>query len=347
LANQPDCPPDQVDNNRFCGYNECNGLVQEQTIMDEIICPDPQLQDLFPIIQKYSSQLESLFNVDIALRGNKIMFEGQLRDKKNFKKYLDQIFKSTRNNGHINEDDFRISLSLADDGKIDRLEKEIRDRSAVKLNGKEVYPKTYNQNRYIRAMQNNDLVFSIGPAGTGKTFLAISVALQYLLKKRVERIVLTRPVVEAGEKLGFLPGDIQQKVNPYFRPLYDSLYYFIGFEKTSEYIENGIIEIAPLAYMRGRTINNAFIILDEGQNTSNAQMKMFLTRFGQNSKVVVTADISQIDLKEPKKSGIFKAIKILKRIKGIEINYLNAKDVVRNELVQKIIEAYDSKKDEI
>jgi len=315
--------------------------------MDEIICPDLQFQDLFPIIQKHSGQLESLFNVDIALRGNKIMFDGQVRDKKSFRKYLGQVLKSIEQNGVFNEDDFKISLSLAHDGKIELLEKEIRSRSAIKLNGRDVYPKTYNQNSYIRAMLNNDLVFSIGPAGTGKTFLAIAVALHYLLAKSVERIVLTRPVVEAGEKLGFLPGDIQQKVNPYFRPLYDSLYYFIGFEKTSEHIEKGIIEIAPLAYMRGRSINNAFIILDEGQNTSNAQMKMFLTRFGQNSKVVVTADISQIDLKEPKKSGIFKAIKILKRINGIEITHLTAKDVVRNELVQKIIEAYEAKKDEI
>lgn len=315
--------------------------------MDEIICPDLQFQDLFPIIQKHSGRLESQFNVDIALRGNKIMFDGQVRDKKSFRKYLEQILKSIEKNGVFNEDDFKISLSLANDGKIELLEKEIRSRSAIKLNGRDVYPKTYNQSSYIKAMLNNDLVFSIGPAGTGKTFLAIAIALHYLLTKSVERIVLTRPVVEAGEKLGFLPGDIQQKVNPYFRPLYDSLYYFIGFEKTSEHIEKGIIEIAPLAYMRGRSINNAFIILDEGQNTSNAQMKMFLTRFGQNSKVVVTADISQIDLKEPKKSGIFKAIKILKRIKGIEITHLNAKDVVRNELVQKIIEAYETKKDEI
>ena len=315
--------------------------------MEEIIYPDPHFQDLVPIIHKYTAQLESIFNVDIALRGDKIMFDGQARDKKTFRHYIKQVLKSLKQNGSFNEDDFKISLSLAHDGKIELIEKEIKSRSVLKLNGKEVFPKTHNQNNYIKAMLNNDLAFSIGPAGTGKTFLAIAVALQYLLKKKVERIVLTRPVVEAGEKLGFLPGDIQQKVNPYFRPLYDALYYFIGFDKTSEFIDKGIIEIAPLAYMRGRTINNAFIILDEGQNTSKAQMKMFLTRFGQHSKVVVTADISQIDLKEPKKSGIFKAIKILKSIKGIEIVHLNAIDVVRHELVQKIIEAYETKKNEI
>jgi phosphate starvation-inducible PhoH-like protein len=315
--------------------------------MEEIIYPDPHFQDLVPIINKYTAQLESMFNVDIALRGDKIMFDGQVRDKKNFRQYIKQILKSLKQNGSFTEDDFKISLSLANDGKIELMEKEIKSRSVLKLNGKEVSPKTHNQNNYIKAMLDNDLTFSIGPAGTGKTFLAIAVALQYLLKKRVERIVLTRPVVEAGEKLGFLPGDIQQKVNPYFRPLYDALYYFIGFDKTSEFIDKGIIEIAPLAYMRGRTINNSFIILDEGQNTSRAQMKMFLTRFGQNSKVVVTADISQIDLNEPNKSGIFKALKILKPIKGIKIVHLNATDVVRHELVQKIIEAYETKKNEI
>ncbi|MCK4836309.1 MAG: PhoH family protein [Candidatus Aminicenantes bacterium] len=315
--------------------------------MEEIIYPDPYSQDLFPIIQKNIVQLESTFKIDISLRGNKIMFEGESRYKKTFKKYLKHILELIKKNGDLNEDDFNLSLSLANDGKIEMIGKEIDSKSILKLNGKEVTAKTYNQSNYIKAMKKSDLVFSIGPAGTGKTFLAIAVALHYLLKKGVERIVLTRPVVEAGEKLGFLPGDIQQKVNPYFRPLYDALYHFIGFEKTSEYIEKGIIELAPLAYMRGRTINKAFIILDEGQNTSNSQMKMFLTRFGQNSKVVVTADISQIDLTEPKKSGIFKAIKILKSIKGIRIITLNSTDVIRHELVQKIIEAYEKKKNEV
>jgi phosphate starvation-inducible PhoH-like protein len=184
------------------------------------------------------------------------------------------------------------------------------------------------------------MVFGIGPAGTGKTFLAIAMALSALINKKVERIVLTRPVVEAGEKLGFLPGDIQQKINPYLRPLYDALYFLIGFERTAELIEKGIIEIAPLAYMRGRTISEAFIILDEGQNTVDSQMKMFLTRFGINSRVVVTADITQIDLNEPKKSGIFKAIGILKNVPGIAVVHLTMKDIVRHPLIQKIIEAY-------
>lgn len=315
--------------------------------MDEIIYPDPYSQDLFPIIQRHIDQLESTFHIDISLRGNKIMFQGEYGYRKKFKTYLNHLLEWIKKNGDLKEDDFKLSMNLAHQGKMEMIGKEIESKSIIKLNGKEVAPKTYNQSHYIKAMKRNDLVFSIGPAGTGKTFLAIAVALQYLLKKGVERIVLTRPVVEAGEKLGFLPGDIQQKVNPYFRPLYDALYHFIGFEKTSEYIEKGIIEIAPLAYMRGRTINEAFIILDEGQNTSNSQMKMFLTRFGQNSKVVVTADVSQIDLSEPKKSGIFKAISILKPIKGIEIATLNSTDVIRHRLVQKIIEAYEKKKHEV
>lgn len=312
--------------------------------MEEIIYQDPHFQDLFPIIQKNIDRVESIFKIEIAIRGNKIMFRGETRDKRDFKKYLKQILGLMKHHEKISDDDFKISLSLASEGKSDLIGIELNSKQTIQINGREVFPKTSNQNRYIKAINNNDLTFSIGPAGTGKTFLAIAVALQYLLKKNVERIVLTRPVVEAGEKLGFLPGDIQQKVNPYFRPLYDSLYHFIGFEKTSELIEKGIIEIAPLAYMRGRTINNAFIILDEGQNTSNAQMKMFLTRFGQYSRVVVTADISQIDLAEPKKSGILKAIRILENIRGIKIVTLNSTDVVRHELVQKIIEAYDKEK---
>ena len=291
--------------------------------------------------------MENTFGISIALRGNKIMFDGEIPNKKNFKKYIKNILLLSKDNGDITENDMNISLSMAKEGKIDSIRKELLKPVKIMINGKEVHPRTFNQREYVKTVEKNDLVFCIGPAGTGKTFLAISMALYYLLNKKLDRIVLTRPVVEAGEKLGFLPGDIQQKVNPYFRPLHDALYYLIGYDKSSELIDKGIIEIAPLAYMRGRTINNAFVILDEGQNTLNSQMKMFLTRFGQNSKVIVTADISQIDLSEPKKSGIFTAIKLLKNIDGIKIIYLNEKDIIRHPLVQKIVEAYEKRKTDV
>ena len=313
--------------------------------MEEIVYPEGLKNKFLVMIQNNLDQIESAFSIDLALRGNKIMFEGPPANTKKFKRYMRDMLQLSKEKGNWDESDFYMSLSMIKEDKIDLIKKELDHKIKINIsnNGKLVYPKTFNQREYVKAMQQNDLTFGIGPAGTGKTFLAISIALNYLFSKQAERIVLTRPVVEAGEKLGFLPGDIQQKVNPYFRPIYDALYHLIGFERTADLVEKEIIEIAPLAYMRGRTIDNAFIILDEGQNTLNSQMKMFLTRFGQNSKVVITADISQIDLDNPKKSGIFHAISILKNIKGIKIVYLNKKDVVRHPLVQKIIEAYEGK----
>ncbi len=308
--------------------------------MDEIIYPEHIKSNLLDLIHKNTEKIEDSFGISLALRGNKIMFDGQTKNKKKFKRYMHHILRATSESGELNVNDLEMSLSMVEENKIESIKKEVEKKIKIMINGKEVYPKTFKQKEYIRAICNNDLVFGIGPAGTGKTFLAISMALNHLLSKKVERIVLTRPVVEAGEKLGFLPGDIQQKVNPYFRPIYDALYHLIGFDKTAELIDKGIIEIAPLAYMRGRTIDNAFILLDEGQNTLDSQMIMFLTRFGQNSRVVITADITQIDLPEPKKSGIFKAIKLLNNIRGIKIITLTKRDVVRHPLVQKIIDAY-------
>jgi phosphate starvation-inducible PhoH-like protein len=309
--------------------------------MDEIIYPENLKPNLLNLIDKNTEKMEDSFGISLALRGNKIMFDGHTQNKRKFKKYMNHILKLTAENGDININDLNMSLSMVAENKIEAITTELGKKIKIFINGKEISPKTFNQKQYIKAILNNDMVFGIGPAGTGKTFLAIAMALNYLLSKQVERIVLTRPVVEAGEKLGFLPGDIQQKVNPYFRPIYDALYHMIGFDKTAELIDKEIIEIAPLAYMRGRTIDNAFILLDEGQNTLNTQMKMLLTRFGQNSKVVITADISQIDLPEPKKSGIFRAIKLLKNVRGIKIVTLTQRDVVRHPLVQKIINAYE------
>jgi phosphate starvation-inducible protein PhoH and related proteins len=308
--------------------------------MDEFICPE-ELGNQFPLlIQKNLVAIETAFDLEISLRGNKIMFSGKAPHTKKLLKYLQHLAKIASDNGSLHHHDILFSLNLVADGKIDELQENVLNKNVIKVDGKEVFPKTFNQQAYVQAIRDNNMVFGIGPAGTGKTFLAIAMALSALINKKVERIVLTRPVVEAGEKLGFLPGDIQQKINPYLRPLYDALYFLIGFEKTAELIEKGIIEIAPLAYMRGRTIGDAFIILDEGQNTVDSQMKMFLTRFGINSRVVVTADITQIDLGEPKKSGIFKAIEILKNVAGIAVIHLTMKDVVRHPLIQKIIEAY-------
>jgi len=309
--------------------------------MEEIIYPETSDLSFLRLIEKNTNKIEETFNIILSLRGNKIMFEGELKNKKKFKEYITQLTKVYKQKKRMTNHDIEFSLSMAENGKIKEIDKDIKSKNKLIVNNKLINPKTYNQKRFLNSIKKNVLTFAIGPAGTGKTFLAVGMALYYYLNKMVERIVLTRPVVEAGEKLGFLPGDIKQKINPYLRPLYDSLYYFIGIEKTIELIENQTIEIAPLAYMRGRTINNAFIILDEGQNTLNSQMKMFLTRFGENSRVVVTADISQIDLEIPKKSGIFKAIEILSDVKGIGIINLTKKDVIRHPLVQKIINAYE------
>ena len=308
--------------------------------MDEFVCPEGPGGHFPILIQKHLEALEKAFGLEIALRGDKVMYSGNPAQGRKFKKYLQHLAQRQRQNGRLREHDLQFSLELAAEGRIEQLP-ELADRHLIRVDGKEVFPKTVNQRIYVDAIDRRDMVFGIGPAGTGKTFLAIAMALNFLIAKRVERIVLTRPVVEAGEKLGFLPGDIQQKINPYLRPLYDALYFLIGWERTTELIEKGIIEIAPLAYMRGRTINDAFIILDEGQNTVDSQMKMFLTRFGLNSRVVVTADITQIDLEQPRKSGIFKAIRILRDVPGIGVVHLTQKDVVRHPLIQRIIEAYE------
>lgn len=313
--------------------------------MEEITFPLGKSDTLLTLLDKNHSKIEKIFGISFSHRGDKVMFEGDLKSRKQFKKFFTSLLKVSADSPSFNGNDFKLSLNMVKDGKIELIESDLLQSQTISLNGKSVFPKTYNQKNYIKAAFENDLTFAIGPAGTGKTFIAVAIALHYLISKKLERIVLTRPVVEAGENLGFLPGDIQQKVNPYFRPLYDSLYSLIGFEKTSELIEKEIIEVAPLAYMRGRTINDAFIILDEGQNTTNSQMQMFLTRFGANSKVIVTADITQIDLKERKKSGIFKVKRILDKIEGISIIQLKDKDVVRHHLVQRIIKAYEKDKE--
>jgi phosphate starvation-inducible protein PhoH and related proteins len=241
-------------------------------------------------------------------------------------------------------------MQLANEDQLEKADDYLVDFISLTARGKQIKAKTHGQKRYVDAIKGNDIVFGIGPAGTGKTFLAVAMAVNAFRNKEVNRIILTRPAVEAGEKLGFLPGDLQNKVDPYLRPLYDALYEIMGAETYLKYLEKSMIEIAPLAYMRGRTLDDAFIILDEAQNTTPEQMKMFLTRIGFGSKVVVTGDVTQIDLPGDKKSGLKEVVKVLKDIKGIEFIHLTDQDVVRHELIQRIIKAYekyDSQKEPI
>lgn len=309
--------------------------------MDSLEFPAVTDHRFAEVLQKKLPKIEQTFGLSVSLRGDKIIYDGPPVRRSAFKKFIRQVFEINREKGTITENELDISLNLFQQSPAPSLRREIlEDPVFLTINGIEVHPKTVNQKKYLKSIREHDLVFAIGPAGTGKTFLAIAMALHYLFRKKVDRIVLTRPVVEAGENLGFLPGDIKQKVNPYFRPLYDALYSLIGIEKSQELIEREIIEIAPLAYMRGRTIDHSFIILDEGQNTLNSQMKMFLTRFGQNSKVIVTADTSQIDLPREKKSGVILARNILRNIREIAFISLTSRDVIRHSLVQKIIDSY-------
>ncbi len=231
-------------------------------------------------------------------------------------------------------------IEMAKSGEISGIEKTFSGVVAVTSKGKQIKPKTVGQKKYVDAINKNTIVFGVGPAGTGKTYLAVCMASVAYKQKQIEKIILTRPAVEAGEKLGFLPGDLQNKVDPYLRPLYDALSEMFGFETYQKLIEKNVIEIAPLAYMRGRTLSNSFIILDEAQNTTKEQMKMFLTRLGENSKMVITGDVTQIDLPTGKQSGLIHATSILKNIEGIETITLSHKDVVRNPLVAQIVKAY-------
>ena len=242
---------------------------------------------------------------------------------------------------NLNVQNIRYTMDLVGEHKESALKKLTGDCLCITAGGKPVKPKTVGQKEYTDAIENNTIVLGVGPAGTGKTYLAVAMAVKAFREKQVSRIILTRPAVEAGEKLGFLPGDLQQKVDPYLRPLYDALFEMLGAENFQKYQERGNIEVAPLAYMRGRTLDDSFIILDEAQNTTPEQMKMFLTRLGFGSKIVVTGDITQVDLPDGKRSGLIQAMKILKNVEDISVNKFSEKDVVRHKLVQDIIKAYE------
>jgi phosphate starvation-inducible PhoH-like protein len=291
------------------------------------------------VLDKNLKKLGSRLGVSLALRGDQLLIDGDSKRTAFAKHYFEKLRELGEKGRELREEDLFIALDMLEEGAITSLD-DFRPYEPLNLSRKSVSPKSLNQQAYLQAIKNYDLVFGIGPAGTGKTYLAMAMALAFLQNKAVNRIILTRPAVEAGEKLGFLPGDIIQKVNPYLRPLYDALFDLFQYEQANRLIERGVIEIAPLAFMRGRTLNSAFIILDEAQNTTREQMKMILTRAGFDSKLVITADVTQIDLPQPRKSGVLQAMKILSPLEEIAFVHFNDRDVVRHPLVQKIIRAY-------
>jgi len=291
------------------------------------------IMELFGDFDKNIQIIEEAFDVKIISRDNKIKISGSSEGVVKAETVIKRLINLVTEGDIITKQSVSYLVQLANDNEMKMVNGFCADYVCVTARGRQIKCKTHGQKKYVEAIKNNDVVFGIGPAGTGKTFLAVAMAVTAFKKKEVDKIVLTRPAVEAGEKLGFLPGDLQHKVDPYLRPLYDSLYEMMGFDAYQNYLEKGMIEVVPLAYMRGRTLDNSFIIMDEAQNTTPEQMKMFLTRIGFGSKVVVTGDITQIDLPKDKKSGLKDVINILKNIKGLEFVYLSDKDVVRHELV--------------
>lgn len=285
--------------------------------------------------------IESEFSVTVLNRGSDLKISGEAENVAKATTAIERLLALINKGEALSDQNVRYVISLVKDGEEDKLMSLSGDCVCITSKGKPVKPKTLGQKKYVEAIRKNTIVLGAGPAGTGKTYLAVAMAVTAFRAKEVNRIILTRPAVEAGEKLGFLPGDLQQKVDPYLRPLYDALFDMLGAEAFARYQERGSIEVAPLAYMRGRTLDDSFIILDEAQNTTREQMKMFLTRLGFNSKMVVTGDVTQIDLPDGKRSGLTDAMKILKNVPDISINTFTEKDVVRHKLVQDIIKAYE------
>lgn len=285
--------------------------------------------------------IEQQFNVRIVTRCGEIAIIGEEKDVKSVKQLFNQMIQVLQGGNSLTANEVKYFVTLAKNGKEEKINDLYDGIVCYTHRGKTIKPKTIGQKQYISAIKQNDIVFGIGPAGTGKTYLAMAMAVTAFKEKEVNRIILTRPAVEAGEKLGFLPGDLQDKVDPYLRPLYDALYDILGVDSFRRYMEKGLIEVAPLAYMRGRTLDDSFVILDEAQNTTSEQMKMFLTRLGFGSKAVVTGDLTQIDLPKGVYSGLEEIQEILKDVKGIQFVYLDDTDVVRHEVVQRIIKAYE------
>ncbi|ERM92078.1 MULTISPECIES: PhoH family protein [Caldanaerobacter] len=297
--------------------------------------------NLFGNFDENIKLIEKGLDVKIVVRGGTIKITGEEKNVDSANKLFTKLMDMIKRGDVITTQNVLYTMNLIDEGEEEKLKELMSDIVCITARGKQIRCKTYGQLRYVEAIRKNQIVFGIGPAGTGKTYLAMAMAITALKNKEVGRIILTRPAVEAGEKLGFLPGDLQEKVDPYLRPLYDALYDILGAEVFQKYMEKGLIEVAPLAYMRGRTLDDSFIILDEAQNTTPEQMKMFLTRIGFGSKAVITGDVTQIDLPRGKKSGLKEVMEILRGIEGIEFVMLSEQDVIRHPLVAKIIKAYE------
>jgi phosphate starvation-inducible PhoH-like protein len=317
-------------------------LTEATSVTRRIQIPDDfDLMSLLGRNDEHLRALESRYDVRITARGHEITLRGEERQVGQAERILRDLADLMRARAPMTAAEIRSALRMAEDDPDADLKSLLSDSVAVPSRRKLITPKTANQKRYLDAIRTHDLVIAIGPAGTGKSYLAVAMAVSALVKREAARIILTRPAVEAGERLGFLPGDLMDKVHPYLRPLYDALYDMLEPDKVATLSEKGAIEIAPLAYMRGRTLNDAFIILDEAQNTTSEQMKMFLTRLGFNSKMVITGDVTQVDLPPSRPSGLIEIQTVLRGIDGIRFVYFNDRDVVRHDLVSAIVRAYD------
>lgn len=316
-------------------------MAQDKKEKEIYIDDDYVITELFGKFDENIKIVEGEFPVEIVLRDGRLAIIGDDASVQLAEKLIYKLIEIINKQKRLTKQAIRYAIQLVLNGEEERLRELLDDIVCITASGKIIKPKTLGQKRYIDSIRNNDIVFGIGPAGTGKTYLAMAMAVNAFKNKEVNRIILTRPAVEAGEHLGFLPGDLKDKVDPYLRPVYDALFDILGAETYMKLAEKGLIEVAPLAYMRGRTLDSAYVILDEAQNTTDEQMKMFLTRLGFGSKAIITGDITQIDLAKGKSSGLVTVSKILKDIPGIEFIYLSKHDVVRHPLVQKIIEAYE------
>jgi len=310
--------------------------------MKRITVPEEGIETLFGSYDENLKHLETLFNVRIRTQGHDLLVEGDSVNLDKVDRVVGQLSSLMRDGLKLSNADVKTASDLVAQDTLVDLRDHFLKGSLTAAGKRRVAPKTVNQRKYLDAIEQHDIVFGIGPAGTGKTYLAMAQAVASLVAKKVSRIILARPAVEAGEKLGFLPGDLQEKVNPYLRPLYDALYDMLDAERVARYIERGTIEIAPIAFMRGRTLNDSFVILDEAQNTTSEQMKMFLTRLGFGAKAVITGDITQIDLPQGRMSGLVEAMKVVGAIDGISFVYFDDRDVVRHKLVQQIVKAYEA-----